>query len=71
VIVALSCHNNCLLLRIEDQESGAHANANHGANFSPKSLSERAQSLGGSIKVETRPGGAAVTIQVPFDLNVV
>ena len=60
--VRLSTSDDRLLLQIEDAGQALQASV-----FTPKSLTERVEALGGRLRVGTSAmGGAAVTIEIPL-----
>ena len=63
VAVRLACRDDCLTIRIENDGPELAA----GPSFTPRSIVERAEELGGRIRIDRRvDGGAIVCVELPL-----
>ena len=61
--IILACRDSHLILRIEDDGAAGVVPA----PFTPRSITERAATLGGHVRVEPREnGGSAVSVEIPL-----
>ena len=60
--IELAQRNNYVVLMIEDQGASGSAVA----PFTPRSITERATTLGGRVRVDQHEHGSAVIVEIPL-----